>query len=254
VESSGQTAFATSTSEVIGADEDANYRTVSVLALVSLILGLAAPLCFVAPLLYVVPIAGAAVSLLAIGRIAASGGALIGRKAAVIALALCVASASAAWARGSLTNRLLSRQARQAALEWFALLGDGETQKAFDLTVASTQSPPPPPPVNSPEANAEPAPDPFQQFCDNPVVKFLLAVGPAADVRYVQDLGFDSGLRGDCRFRQEYTVSGSEQSSSQSGATVQLTMQRTRQDGLTPTRWLVSEFQSDEISPPAEGE
>jgi hypothetical protein len=253
VERSGQTTLATPAGVVIG-DDEADFGTISVLSLVSLVLGLAAPLCVLAPLLYAIPIAGAAVSLLAIGRIAASGGALIGRKAATIALALCVASASAAWAHTALANALFSRQARQAALEWFELVQAGELRRAFDRTVASTQSPPPPPPVNSLEASAGPAPDPFQQFCDHPVVKRLPAAGQGREVVYVRDLGFDAGVRGDRRIRQEFSIGNSADSSDRSAMHVQLTMQRTRSDSATPNRWLVSDLPSEALGPQSGGQ
>ena len=44
-------------------DDEPSYRTISVLALVSLMFGLAAPLCLMAPLLFVIPIAGVALAL-----------------------------------------------------------------------------------------------------------------------------------------------------------------------------------------------
>jgi hypothetical protein len=94
VETSAYSSAAGPSMAVIGADEDTVYRTLSVMSLISLCLGLAAPLCLVAPLLYAIPIAGTAVALVALRQIATSDGALIGRKAALVALALCVACGS----------------------------------------------------------------------------------------------------------------------------------------------------------------
>ncbi len=63
---------------VVGAEDEAPYRTMSVLSIVGLVLGVAAPLAMFAPLLFAIPIAGAAVSLLALRRIALSEGRLSG--------------------------------------------------------------------------------------------------------------------------------------------------------------------------------
>ena len=89
---------------VIGADEDAAYRTLSILSVVSLILGVAAPLAFFAPLLLVIPLAGIATALLAIRHIALSEGALMGRAAALVGLVLSVGCISAAFTRTALTE------------------------------------------------------------------------------------------------------------------------------------------------------
>ncbi len=128
---------------VIGAksDEDAAYRTVSILALVSLALGLVSPLAFFAPLLMVLPITGAILGLLAVRRIATSDGALIGRTAALAGLVLSVASITAASTRTQLTQYLLSRQARATAVEWFTLLQHGNVEQAFQLMTSSRQRP-----------------------------------------------------------------------------------------------------------------
>src|SRR5436305_15202732 len=69
------------------------YRTLSVLAIISLIIGLISPVAIAAPFLLVVPFVGIAVSLLALRRIAVSGGVLAGRWAATLGLVLSLASA-----------------------------------------------------------------------------------------------------------------------------------------------------------------
>src|SRR5262245_45308902 len=69
-----------------------DYRTLSVLALVSLVIGLASPLAFAAPLALAIPIIGIAVALVALHRISRSEGLLAGRWAAITGLALSVAS------------------------------------------------------------------------------------------------------------------------------------------------------------------
>src|SRR5688572_8269686 len=75
-------------------DQVANYRSMSGLAIVSLLLGLLAPVCFAAPVFLAIPLFGTALSLFALRRIAASEGALAGKWAATAGLALCVVSAA----------------------------------------------------------------------------------------------------------------------------------------------------------------
>jgi len=226
---------------------------VSVLSIVSLILGFAAPLCLMAPLLFAIPIAGAAVAWLAIRRIATSDGGLIGRKAAVIALLLCVASMCASITRSTLTQQLLSRQARQAALEWFALLQTGDAEKAFDMTTGSNQPPPPPDP-DAPDSAAKAPPSPLEMFRQQPVVHFLLDHAQGARARYLQDLTYDPGVRGDARIEQQYAVDRAERPDGKATTTVQITMQRAPSDGSS--RWLVANSHSEDVSSetPADGD
>ena len=75
---------------VVGGEEEPAISNISALSVVSLLLGLAAPLSLAAPLLWAIPLFGAAVAIVTMRRIASSDGTLIGRRAAVIGLALSV--------------------------------------------------------------------------------------------------------------------------------------------------------------------
>jgi hypothetical protein len=216
----------------------------SVLSIVSLILGLAAPLCLVAPLLFAIPIAGAAVALLAIRRIAASDGGLIGRRAAVIALGLCVASMCTSIARSTLSQQLLSHQARQVALDWFALLQAGDAEQAFDMTVTSAQPPAPPHPGESGSGADEPL-SPLEMFRQQSVVNFLLDQAAGVKVRYIQDLDYDPGVAGMAQFGQQFAVERVEQSGGIPSITVQVAMRRIWANGSW--RWLVASSGSDDL-------
>ena len=224
--------------------EDVGYRSLSVLSIVSLVFGLAAPLCLVAPLLFAIPIAGVAVALLAIRRIAASDGGLIGRRAAVIALALCVASMCTSIVRSSLSQQLLSHQARQVAFDWFALLQAGDAEQAFDMTVTSAQPPPTRRP-GEPGSGADASPSPLEMFRRQSVVNFLLDQAAGAKVRYVQDLIYDPGVMGMAQIEQQFAVERAEQSGGSSSVTVQVAMRRIWTNGSW--RWLVASSGSDDL-------
>jgi hypothetical protein len=226
--------------------DDVAYRTLSVLSIVSLILGLAAPLCLIAPLLLAIPITGIAVALLAIRHISASDGALIGRRAAVIALALCVVSMCASLVRTTLTQQLFSHQARQVASEWFALLQAGDAEKAFAMTVTSKQPPPRHNP-GEPEEPADAAPSPLEMFRQQPVAHFLLGQGENASVRFIQDLSYLSDAAGSAQFEQQYDVTLAEPTGGISTATVRVAMRRASTNGSW--QWLVANSQSDDLPP-----
>jgi len=174
-------------------DEIAEYRALSVSAVVGLILGLLSVLALVDPLVWLLPLAGVLVSALAMGKIARAAPALTGRKAALAGLVLSVLFGSAAvtdW----VTYRALARsEARQFALLWFELLAQREPKKAFQLTL--------------PPRERHPLDEGLTQFyregprwhrllldyVERPVVRTLLALGPRAVVRYYETGGQESG-------------------------------------------------------------
>jgi hypothetical protein len=239
---------ATHSAVVIGMDDEADYRTISVLALVSLVLGLTAPLCLMAPLLFALPIAGVALALLAIRRIAVSDGALIGRAAAMIGLALSIASMTAAYTHTTLVQELLSWQSRAVALEWIALLQAGKTEQAFEQTVASKQGPPPPAPAGAPEATAQPQVPPIDTFRQDPVVQFLLDHAQGASVRYVRDEAFDPGVRGDASIQQQFVIGAPKATAGGGTTSIQLIMKRSRGYNGARAQWLVSAYKSDDVA------
>jgi hypothetical protein len=248
VESIAHTSAASPPAVVIGADDDAAYRTVSILSIVSLVLGLTAPLALIAPLLFALPIAGAVVAVLAIRRIAVSDGALVGRTAAVIGLALSIASVSAAFTRTALIQELLSRQARAAAFEWFTLLQAGDAERAFQMTTASRQSPPPKDPADPHDAGSEPETPPLETFRVDPVVHFLLDHAQGTPVEYVRDSAFDPGSGGNVRIQQLFTVGATADSGRGSATSVEIVLQRVRGINGAPSQWLVSAYKSDDVT------
>jgi hypothetical protein len=228
---------------VVGLDEEPTYRSISVMALVSLLLGITAPLCVMAPLLFALPIAGVALSLLALRNIATSDGALIGRTAALIGLALSIASICMTVTRAKVNEEMFSRQARATALEWITLLQDGKTDEAFEMTSAKRKGPPPPSPLNV--ESPQPVRKPIDEFRENPVVHFLVQHAKDAGVRYVGDAAFDPGIRGAAMIAQEYDVAAGQEPDGESPTRIQLALERVRGTAGTPWQWLVSNYQSD---------
>src|SRR5262245_31605035 len=143
--------MATSTSHSVTApvfhgddpEQTTEYTTLSVLAIIALIFGLAAPLAIAGPFLLAIPFFGIAVALVALRRIAVSGGILSGRRAATIGLALCVASAVLPVSHTLIQRAIRQRQAESFGREWVALVTSGDLKKAFQLTVDATRPAPP---------------------------------------------------------------------------------------------------------------
>ena len=231
-------------------DDEAPYRTISVLSIVGLILGIAAPVAFLAPLLYAIPIVGIAITLLAIRRISLSEDSLIGRKAAVIGLVLSVASISAVFARTALFQELLSRQARVVALDWIGDLQSGDAETAFMLTSASRRSAP---------SGADGPPDtvsklsPLDTFRADPVVHFLLDHAKGAPVTFVKDTAFDPATAGNERIQQLFRVGVPAEIGDAATTTLQVMLQRNGGADGASAPWLVAAYSSDDIeSNPAE--
>lgn len=232
---------------VVGLDDEPTYRSISVMALVSLLLGITAPLCVMAPLLFVLPIAGIVLALLALRNIATSDGTLIGRTAALIGLALSIASICMTVARAKVSEEMLSQQARATAMEWIELLQAGNTDEAFEMTSARRKSPPPPSPLNA--ESSQPASKPIDEFRANPVMHFLVQHAQDADVHYVGDTAFEPGIRGAAMIAQEYDVAASQEPDGKSPTRIQLALERVRGPAGTPWQWLVSNYVSDALKP-----
>lgn len=234
------------TAVVIGAevDEDANYRTVSVLALVSLGLALLSPLVFFGPLLMIFPIASAVLGLLALRQIATSDGALIGRAAALVGIAVSVAGITAGFTRTELSQYLLSRQARTTALEWLSLLQQGDAEQAFLLMSTSSQRPPHAHPGAPTE---QPAESPLDIFRASPVVHFMLEHAGSAPVQYDGDTAYELFTTGEARIQQQYSVSVPPVDGNGTTSTLNIVVLRSRGYAGGPFQWRISSATSDDL-------
>jgi hypothetical protein len=237
-------------------DQVANYRSMSGLAIVSLLFGLASPVCFAALVFLPIPLFGAALSVIALRRIADSDGALAGKWAAATGLALCVASAAASLSYAQVTRFMHARQARQVGQEWIELILSGKTQEAFDLTVQSTRSEPPEPPANLPGAG--PPMPPYEQFVTHPTVQALKSAGAGAEVRFAETLSYQPQPQRQCFVDQQFLVSPGPSSAAASQNAerpidVRLTLQFSRFPGQANLHWRVLGYsrqeQTTDVSP-----
>jgi hypothetical protein len=219
-------------------EQATEYTTLSVLAIIAFVFGLAAPLAIAGPFLLAIPFFGIAVALVALRRIAVSGGVLSGRWLATIGLGLCVASAVL-----PLSHRMVQRVMRQHEAEgfgrdWVALVTAGDLQKAFHLTADASRPAPPP------EPNAPPKANPYQTFVDQPVIKALKAAGKDANIRISDTLEFQANSYRSIVVRQLYEVSPGSGSSGASSKPVEfvLSVQRATLPRESMSRWLITSY------------
>jgi hypothetical protein len=217
------------------------YRSLSLLALVSLIVGLAAPLCFAAPLMMVLPLVGTALALVALRHVASSEGRLAGRGAALSGLALCLISLLAVVSYSQVTRLLRERQAKQFGLAWIESLLAGDTQRAFRLTTTGTRLRP------SSAHPGETPTNPYDEFVASPLVHDLTTTGANGLVRFVDTLSYERQSPDNCVVHQRFVVipATSQQTNAESHGkrmSVDLTLQRARLPGESQSRWLVVDY------------
>jgi hypothetical protein len=111
----------------------AQYRSISKLSLVALALGLASALVLVNPLLAPIPLMAAAVALLSLRAIRASGGQMVGRVPAIAGL--CLAMLFLGWGVSARFSRAwtLESHARRFAEAWLRLVAEGDLEQADQL-------------------------------------------------------------------------------------------------------------------------
>jgi hypothetical protein len=166
--------------------EIAEYRALSVSAVVGLIFGLLAPTALIGPLLWGVPLLGVLISAVALRRIARDAPLLVGRKAALAGLMLSILFAAAAPANWFLYRRLVRGEARQFAGQWFDFLAHGRPDEAYQLKIYPPYRQPFDDQLrvfyhDNPRWQKE-----LDNFVGQPLTRALLALGQAARVRHFE--------------------------------------------------------------------
>jgi hypothetical protein len=243
METTSQSATRTPTFHSDDVESLGNYRMLSVLALVSLVIGLASPLAFAAPLARAIPLIGIGIALIALRRLAVSGGVLAGRWAAMTGLALSVVSLLAVLSYNQVLEHLQVRQAEEFGKQWLATLQSGDTKRAFRLTSQGTQPPRPP---DEPGMAAQK--NPYDEFLANPVIERLTQSGASGQIQLESTYSYDLGRGGGCWVGQRFAVSAdsaksNKSQSSQGPIHVDLKLQRGRLPGEGWSRWLVVSYQ-----------
>jgi hypothetical protein len=221
-------------------EEAPEYSSVSALAIISLLLGLGSPLCLVSRVFLIIAVLGAVVSIIALARIAGSGGALAGRWAAVVGLAMCVAFGVAEVSRGAITRYLRTSEAEHVARDWLATLASGNVEQAFLLTVDGQRPP-------SMESALEPkATPPLDEFKSLDVIKSIVAAGKDAgiDLKGTENYERVTWRQFIVRQRFHITPSSTSAEATRDGFDVDITTQRSHFQRETKSRWLVWKYEN----------
>ena len=115
------------------ADEWGQYRSLSTLSVIALVLGLCSVVTFASPLMLVFPLAAAAAALLALKGITSSDGNLSGASLARWGLALAIMFGVASFARVQVRDLIVQRQAEGVARQWLSLAVDARSEDMMDL-------------------------------------------------------------------------------------------------------------------------
>ena len=160
-----------------------DYRPVSPLAIVGLLVGLLSVVAFVHPSLWCLPVLGAALCCLALRRMAVAETPQIGRRAALIGLTLSLLFGATASTRLAVYYCQLRAEARHLGKQWFEALHDRDPYRADQFTLP-------------PDLRLKPEDDPVARYAERdhrsrlseeiekPAMRMLLSLGPYAQVRY----------------------------------------------------------------------
>ncbi|MEX2141324.1 MAG: DUF4190 domain-containing protein [Pirellulales bacterium] len=161
---------------------DAAYHSISALAVVALVLGLLSPLAFVHPLLWALPITGIALAWAAIARIDRSEGALIGRKAAILGLAVALLCGLGAVTKATTRPLWLAYRAERVAERFLELLRQGKTYEAHQLWTRPQFRLLPGSDYQALYAENPAAAKDYEEFLKREVTSDLVALGEQAEV------------------------------------------------------------------------
>jgi hypothetical protein len=167
-------------------DELGDYRTLSVLAVVGLVLGIGSIAALLAVPFWGLPAAGIIVNSLALWRISRRQPALGGGRLATAGLALSLFWAAAAPVDTFVYQRLIRGQARRAAERWFDALARGQPQEAHQLTLLPKKRAPRGQPLWQHYRQVAQAAGELRSYVDQPTVRTLLALSTKVRVRYYE--------------------------------------------------------------------
>ena len=166
-----------------GDQESIEYRPVSALAIVGLIVALLSVVAYIHPWFWCVPALAAAFCGLALRRMAAAETRQVGRGAALFGLTLSLLFIATAATRLTMYYWQLRAETRQLGKQWFEALHNRDPYRADQFTLLLEQ-------------RLQPGDDPVARYAEpmeyrrlseeveKPVVRMLLSLGPYAEVRY----------------------------------------------------------------------
>lgn len=174
--------------------ETISYRPVSKLAVAAAVMGVLSSLAVTTPLLWIVPLVGVVLAVVALADVARPGAEKAGRAAALVGLALAVGFGVQALTSSLLARSIMDRRSEAVVRAWLDALGENRIAAARSM-VAQHLLPPSHPPGHGPD---EPPHHDHDHAADGkdaliesvPAVSAILDCGKAA-VRDVRCTGRD---------------------------------------------------------------
>jgi hypothetical protein len=170
----------------------ARPRAISGLAWVGLVLGVAAALALTAPYMWLLPIAGVAVSIAALVSIARDPQGKIGRSAAVAGLVLSLLFGVWGISNHLARHRLLYRQSEVFATRWLQMVLDGELYAAHQLKMPQNDRRPPGTDLAAYYEEDTDANQSFREFIRHSPISDLIDMGPGAVCRFERNAQLES--------------------------------------------------------------
>src|SRR5262249_10368710 len=145
-------------------EQTTGYRTLSVLAIISLVFGLVSWVALFHPLLIVVPLLGIGISILALRQISTNPSVIAGRGVALAGLTFCIASLVAPTSRDLIFPTIPTSQEKTTAPIFLDLFTAGNMEEAFRHTYEGARPKPAPPAEPGAPPPAAPKQSPLEAF------------------------------------------------------------------------------------------
>lgn len=231
----------------------AQYRSVSKLAVFALLLGVASLLALLSPSLIFLALFGVIISPLALRRVAASEGELIGRWVAIVGLVLSLAVGAGLIAQRATVERLVAEQATPWAQAWCDLVVAGKHEIALELTRPVAVRRPLDETLIDFYTTDETARQALETFKSEDVVKLLSALESASQLEFGEVVAVVADSDGGYQVLQSATLlppstnqgndsTSGDESDAAEGVDFQVQLKRTSAASRIPGAWLVSSY------------
>lgn len=170
-----------------GPEEDlGDYRAVSAMAVIGVVLGILSATAFIHPLLWLLACIAVIVNAVALRQLAESNSRLLGRKAALAGMAVSLIFTIAAPTQFLIHRHMLSREAVGVAREWFGYFRDNRPEMAFSMShypMSKEARERLPMPARGESGSAM---RPIRDFLREPQVDLMLKLGKRAHIRFFE--------------------------------------------------------------------
>lgn len=213
------------------------YRSVSGMAVLSLVLGVVSLAALITSSLLVLPLLGVIFAALALWRISASEGRQVGRKVALLGLALSLAIGTCVYVRDAMLDHLVASEGVEWALDWCDLVRDGQIATAAELAVAPEIRQPFDDQLDAYYATDDEAKKRLEEFKKDEVIRQLVDAPEGSRIVPLETLVVDSDNSGGYLMAQEFELVPPTGGGNPSR--FQLTLRRARLTGLGGSAWLL---------------